>query len=287
MERDHVVYEVAAGVAEIRLSRPDVRNVLSAGPTGTRAQVLDALAEAEADPSVGAVLLTGAGPAFCAGGDLTGGKPRESALEDVRFLGEADAFHQRLRDAHLPVVAAVQGHCLGAGLLLAASCDLVVAGAAATFGLPEGRMGLVGASYLVPVIGRQWAKFLILSGESISASRAQQIGLVLTVVPDEQLVTRARQLAERIARMPREGALLNKRAVDSVADVGGDQAGRAAGLVHDAVTLSMAGHATAPDGRTFRSIIAEEGMAGLKQARTMQWSEPWLTDETSTAGPLG
>ncbi|MCU1594961.1 MAG: putative enoyl-CoA hydratase/carnitine racemase match [Frankiales bacterium] len=286
MERDHVLYEVADGVAEIRLNRPDVRNVLSAGPTGTRAQVIDALAEASDDPRVGAVLLTGAGPAFCAGGDLTGGKPRESALEDVRFLAEADAFHRGLRSAAVPVVAAVQGHCLGAGLLLAASCDLVVASTSASFGLPEGRMGLVGASYLVPVIGRQWAKFLILSGESISATRAQQIGLVLTVVPDDELAARSRDLAVRLARMPREAALLNKRAVDAVADVGGDEAGRSAGLTHDAVTLSMAGRATAPDGRTFRSIIADEGMGGLKQARSAQWTEPWLTDEPAPVGSV-
>jgi enoyl-CoA hydratase/carnithine racemase len=276
MELDHVQYDVRGGVAEIRLARPDVRNVLSAGPGGTRAQLLEALSAAEADAAVGAVLLTGAGPSFCAGGDLTGGKPRESALEDVQFLDEADAFHRRLRASSLPVVAAVQGHCLGAGLLLAASCDLVVAAAGATFGLPEGRMGLVGASYLVPVVGRQWAKFLILTGESITADHAREIGLVLAVVPDEQLAARAEDLAARLARMPRTGVLLNRRAVDAAADAAGDEAGRAAGLAHDAVTLSMAGHATAPDGRAFREIIAAEGMAGLKTARSAQYSEPWL-----------
>lgn len=276
MELDQVRYAVSDGVAELRLDRPAVRNVLSSGPDGTRAQLLTALAAAESDESVGAVLLTAEGSAFCAGGDLTGGRPRETALEDVRFLEEADAFHRAFRSASVPVVAAVQGHCLGAGLLLAASCDLVVAGEGARFGLPEGRMGLVGASYLVPVVGRQWAKFLILTGESLSAQRAQQIGLVLHVVPDADLAGRARDLAVRLARMPREGALLNKRAVDAVADVGGDAAGRAAGLTHDAVTLSMAGHATAPDGRTFRSIIAADGMAGLKAARAAQYDQPWL-----------
>ncbi|MDT7550062.1 MAG: hypothetical protein QOE84_2456 [Actinomycetota bacterium] len=278
MELDHVLYAVADGVAEIRLNRPEVRNVLSAGPTGTRAQILQALASAESDPSVGAILLTASGTAFCAGGDLTGGTPRETALEDAEFLDEADRFHRTLRGASLPVVAAVQGHCLGAGLLLAASCDLVVAGAGATFGLPEGRLGLVGASYLVPVIGRQWAKFLILSGESIGAARARDIGLVLAVVPDADLGDKTEELARRLARMPREGALLNKRAVDAVADVSGDEAGRAAGLASDAITLAMAKHATAPDGRTFRSIIASEGMKGLKAAREAQYAEPWLPD---------
>jgi enoyl-CoA hydratase/carnithine racemase len=276
MELDHVQYDVRDGVAEIRLARPEVRNVLSAGPGGTRAQLLEALATAEDDAAVGAVLLTGAGSSFCAGGDLTGGKPRESALEDVQFLDEADAFHRRLRASSLPVVAAVQGHCLGAGLLLAASCDLVIAGAGASFGLPEGRMGLVGASYLVPVVGRQWAKFLILTGESLTADQAREVGLALAVVPDDELAARAEDLAARLARMPRTGVLLNRRAVDAAADASGDEAGRAAGLAHDAVTLSMAGRATAPDGRTFRDIIAAEGMAGLKTARSAQYSEPWL-----------
>jgi enoyl-CoA hydratase/carnithine racemase len=283
MVLEHVLYQCHDGVAEIRLNRADVRNVLSSGPGGTRAQLLQSLATAEADPSVGAVLLTGAGTSFCAGGDLTGGRPRETSLEDQRFLEEADAFHRRLRQSQLPVVAAVQGHCLGAGLLLAASCDLVVAAASASFGLPEGRMGLVGASYLVPVVGRQWAKFLIMTGESISASRAQEIGLVLTVVPDAELTVRTTELARRLARMPREGLLLNRRAVDAVADTSGDEAGRAAGLVHDTVTLSMAAHATAPDGRTFRSVIAGEGMGGLKAARADQYTDPWLADEPAPA----
>jgi enoyl-CoA hydratase/carnithine racemase len=278
MKLDHVQYAVADGVAEVRLNRPEVRNVLSSGPTGTRAQILHAIARAEADPEVGAVVVTAAGSSFCAGGDLTGGTPRETALQDAEFLDEADAFHRALRSTSLPVIAAVQGHCLGAGLLLAASCDLVVSAASATFGLPEGRLGLVGASYLVPVIGRQWAKFLILTGEAVGAGKAREIGLVLTVVPDDDLAARALELARRLARMPREGLLLNKRAVDAAADLGGDEAARAAGLAHDAVTLAMAKHATAPDGRTFRSIIASEGMAGLKAAREAQYTDPWLTD---------
>jgi enoyl-CoA hydratase/carnithine racemase len=273
---DHLQLRTSDGVAEIRLSRPRVRNVLSAD---TRAQILDALTLAEDDPDVGAVLLTGAGMTFCAGGDLTGARPRVNALQDQDFLRDADAFHERIRNADLPVVAAVRGNCLGAGVLLAASCDLVVAAEGAQFGLPEGRLGLVGASYLVPVIGRQWAKFMIMTGESLSATRARDIGLVLEVVPDGELELRAGDLARRLARMPRESLLLNKRAVDTVADVSGDASGRAAGLTQDAVTLSLAGQATAPDGRTFRSILAKDGVRGLTPARNQQWVDPWLRDK--------
>ncbi|MCW2622861.1 MAG: putative enoyl-CoA hydratase/carnitine racemase match [Frankiales bacterium] len=276
MDLDHLHLRTSGGVAEIRLSRPRVRNVLSSGPHGTRAQIAYAVSLAEQDPDVGAILLTAAGGTFCAGGDLTGGKPRVTTLEDARFLEEADAFHTRLRESSLPIIAAVRGNCLGAGMLLASSCDLVVAAESASFGLPEGRLGLVGASYLVPIVGRQWAKFLIMTGESVTAERARDIGLVLEVVPDGELELRAGDLARRLSRMPKEALLLNKQAIDAVADLGGDAAGRAAGLAHDAITLSMASRATAPDGRSFREILAKEGLKGLKPAREAQWTEPWL-----------
>ena len=103
-----------------------------------------------------------------------------------------------MRDARLPVVAAVHGYCLGAALQLVASCDLVVASEDARFGLPEGRIGLVGAGPLVPIVGRQWAKFLILTGELIDAARAREIGLVFAVEPDDEQLERARDLARRL-----------------------------------------------------------------------------------------
>jgi hypothetical protein len=99
---------------------------------------------------------------------------------------------------------------------------------------------------------------------------------VLSVERDEELVVRALDLAVRIARMPREAVLLNRRAIDATADAAGETAGRAAGLARDALVTSMAPYATSPDGRTFRSIIDEEGMTGLKAARDAQFSEPWL-----------
>ena len=157
-----------------------------------------------------------------------------------------------------------------------ASCDLVVAAEGARFGYPEGRLGLVGASAIVPVVGRQWAKFLMVTGELLTARQACAIGLVLAVEPDDRLHERAHDLAARIARMPRHAVMLNRRTIDAVADAGGDAAGRVAALAHDTVTASMAGLATAPDGRTFRSILDESGVEGVKVAQRQQFSEPWL-----------
>jgi enoyl-CoA hydratase/carnithine racemase len=276
MELDEITYEVAEGVAEITLDRPNLLNAISARTGGMRDQIVWALEEAEKDPQVGCVLISGAGKAFSGGGDVTGNARRDTPLEQAAFLETAELFHRRVRDARLPVVTAVHGYCLGAALTLVASCDLVIAGESARFGLPEGRIGLIGAAPLVPIVGRQWAKFLIMSGELIDAEQARQIGLVLTVEPDDRLLDRTRDLARRLTRLPAETLLLNKRTVDAVADAAGEAAGRAAGLGFDAVTLANSPRATAPDGRTFREIIDSEGMAGLKRAREAQYRDPWL-----------
>ena len=276
MKLDEIAYQQADGVAEIVLDRPEKLNPISARAGGTRDQILHVLSEAERDDTIGAVLLRGEGRAFSAGGDLTGNAARETEAEHRAFLAHADELHQRLRDSRLPIVAAVHGVCLGGALALVASCDFVVAAEHATFGLPEGRIGLIGATPLVPIVGRQWAKFLILTGEPITAERAREIGLVLSVEPDDEFLERARELARRLARLPRQAVALNKWAVDAAADAAGDDAGRRAGLAQDAVTLTASGLATAPDGRTFREIIDTEGVDGLKRARAAQYSGSWL-----------
>jgi enoyl-CoA hydratase/carnithine racemase len=276
VELDEVRYERSGGVGVITLDRADKLNAISARPGGTRDQILWALAEAERDPDVGSVLIHGAGRGFSAGGDITGNAPRETAFEQQAFVEQAEVFQRRVRDASLPTIAAVHGVCLGAALSLVASCDLVLAAESARFGLPEGRIGLIGATPLVPIVGRQWTKFLMFTGENITATLARDIGLVLTVEPDDELLDRAQDLAGRLARLPHEALLLNKRALDAVADAAGDAAGRIAGLAADAVTLANSGRACAPDGRPFREIIATEGMDGLKAARAAQYDTPWL-----------
>jgi enoyl-CoA hydratase/carnithine racemase len=284
MELDDITCATSDGVAHIELSRPEILNPISSRPGGTRDQIEWALRAAAHDPTVGAVVLTGAGGSFSAGGDLVGNPVRESAAEHTAFVAAAEAFHRKVRDCPLPIVAAVHGHCLGAAMSLIACCDIVLAAQSATFGLPEGRLGLVGATPLVPLIGAQWAKFLILTGEVIDAERARSLGLVLTIEPDDELRTRAADLARRIARLPREAVALNKRAIDSVVDASGAAAGRAAGAAADAVTLSNSGRATAPDGRTFREIITTEGIAGIKAARAAQFDEPWLPSAPAKEG---
>ncbi len=270
--------QVGEGVAEIVMNRPGTLNAISGRSGGMRDQLLCAIGEAEEDAAIGCLVLRGAGRAFSVGGDLAGNERRERPAEDERFLRSAAEFHERVRMSSVPIIAAVHGYCLGAGLTLAASCDLIVAGESARFGYPEGRIGLAGATAVVPVVGRQWAKFLIITGELLTASQARELGLVVSIERDQELTTRARDLAARIARMPREAVLLNRRAIDATADIAGDAAARLAALAADTLTTSMATHATAPDGRTFRSIIETQGVSGLKEARDAQFTEPWLHD---------
>lgn len=276
MELDEITYQKAEGVGVITLDRPATLNAISARAGGTRDQIVWALNDAEEDPDIGCLVVRGAGRGFSSGGDLSGNARRETAFEHQAFVEAAEAFHRRLREARLPVIAGVHGVCLGAAVSLVVSCDIVIAGASARFGLPEGRLGLVGATSLVPVVGRQWAKFMMFSGEEITAAQACRIGLVLTVESDDELQDRVMDLARRLVRLPREGLVLNKRAVDAVADAAGDAAGRLAGLGADAATLANASRATAPDGRTFAEIITTEGMAGLKAARSAQYETGWL-----------
>ena len=272
----HLRYEVRAGVAYIKLDRPDKLNALGLGPGSSRAEIAAALCEADRNEQVGAVILCAEGRAFCAGGDLSGAPPTETPLDEHLFNEEILRFYSAFRAMHKPVIAAVNGLCLGAGLGMLVQCDFVIAADDARFGLIEGRIGQPGASELVPFIGPQWAKFLILTGELIDADTAKEIGLVLTIVPAAKLSERVSDLAERIARLPRDGVLLNKACIDAMTDVMGRTAGRLVGRAIDVTTKGMGRFAKAPDGRFFAEILRSDGVEGVKKARDTQFKGAWL-----------
>ncbi len=274
----HILYEDRTGVAQIILNRPDKLNALGIGPGSNREEIAQALETASADESVGCVLIRANGRAFCAGGDLTQGEAVANAPRDNQIFNEKIlAFNAAVRAVRKPVIAAVHGLCVGTGMGFVSQCDFVIAADDARFGLIEGRIGHPGASDLVPVIGAAWTKYLIFTGEMIDAFRAMQIGLVLNVEPSAQFLARATDLAERLARMPREALHLNKVCIENVLEASGRAAGRLAGRAHDAITKSMTYAAKAPDGRFFEDILKTEGVEGLKKARSLQYGEPWLS----------
>lgn len=276
MGYQHIEVSRSDGVCRVALNRPERMNALGIGPGSNRDELLQALAVADADNRVGCLVIAANGSAFCGGGDLSGNKPRETPYEDWRFHSDAEAFHAGLRRLRKPLIGAVNGLCLGAGLGLIAQCDLVVAAVDARFGLVEGRIGLSGASAIVHLVGASWAKFLMLTGEMIPASRAERIGLVFALVPPDELRARVQDLAARIARLPRESVQLNKAAIDKVVDASGLAAAREVAGAADPLITATGRTALAPDGRLFGDILRGEGVAGLKKAREQQYTTNWL-----------
>ncbi len=188
-------------VARITLNRPEVLNALNPALVTALARLL---AEAAEDPAVRVILLVGAGRAFAAGadiGDFTGASPAD-ALGLARRAG-------RLNDAVAacpkPVLAAVQGHCLGAGFELALACDLRLAAEDARFGLPEIRLGILpgggGTVRLTRLAGGAVARQMVLTGAPIPAARALELGLVAAVHPCALLAEAAMAQAQALANL--------------------------------------------------------------------------------------
>ncbi|WP_428267023.1 enoyl-CoA hydratase/isomerase family protein [Haliangium sp.] len=192
-----IAYDDEVPVARITLARPDKRNPIAPLTVGELVHALEAVRENEA---ARAVVITGSGKAFSAGGDLssiTGGVTRASI--GPRSL--VDLFPV-MHGLGKPIIAMVNGPALGGGLGLMAACDLVVASEAATFGLPEIKVGLwpmMVMAEIVRNIGRKQTLELMLTGKRVSAREAQALGLVNRVVAAEELEPETMALANEVA----------------------------------------------------------------------------------------
>jgi methylglutaconyl-CoA hydratase len=255
MTTDAVLYELRRDAAWITLNQPERRNALGAELVGDLGAHL---ATALGDPRVRVVVLTGAGPAFCAGADLkSGGLADADAAAEHPFV----TVLKTIWDSPKPVIGRINGHAFGGGIGLAAACDLTLAADSATFAFSEVRVGVIPAiiSVLcVPKLGIQNAMWLFLTGERFSAARAAQVGLVHRAVPAAEL----------------------DAAVDEVIGLvrlGGPNAVREAKqLVRRIPHLSLADGfrwTTAKSGELFRSEEAAEGMQAFVQKRKPRWAE--------------
>jgi enoyl-CoA hydratase/carnithine racemase len=208
----------AEAVARLRIVNPERRNALDH-------EILDAIAAAMPSLDRGietrCVLITGAPPVFSAGYDITT-IPEGSFERDAEAL-VAHPFHAAMEaiSSHpWPTVAAINGHCLGGGLELAVTCDLRLCAAGAKLGMPPARLGLIyghtGLRKFLDTIGLARTKELFLTGRNISASRAEQIGLVNEVVADERLESEGVKLAALIAANAPLSARGNKSAIETL-----------------------------------------------------------------------
>jgi enoyl-CoA hydratase/carnithine racemase len=200
---DSVLLKIEHRVAELTINRPAALNALNATVVALlRAQISDLAS----DPSVRAIVLAGAGDkAFVAGADITELVEASPAAAE-RLAREAKAVHDAMRDCPKPILAAVNGLCLGAGFELALACDLRIASAKARFGLPEIKLGLIpgggGTVRLARMVGASVALELAMTGEMIGAERALALGVVASVHPPEDLRAAVGAVAARLADYP-------------------------------------------------------------------------------------
>ncbi|WP_030327848.1 enoyl-CoA hydratase/isomerase family protein [Micromonospora parva] len=207
--------EVTGPVATVVIHNPARRNAMTAAMWRQLPELLDRL---EPDPDVRALVLTGAGDAFCAGADL--GDLAE--LLDAGDTSIAVAAEERLARFAKPTVAAVRGACVGGGAQLAVACDLRIAADDARFGVPPARLGLVYPApttrRLARLIGPSAAKHLLFTAELIDAERALRIGLVDEVLPADRLAARVDELTATIAQRSPVSIAAAKEIIDDRAE---------------------------------------------------------------------
>ena len=220
---DNILYEVAGGKARITLNRPERRNAMSGALIE---ELRDALWEADDDKSVHCVILRGAGSAFCAGYDLTPGQRRRPEDDVERRSGRGmdddtwgiERMQRGLRtlwEMHKPSIAQIHGHCLAGGTDLAMYCDVLIAADNANIGFPAVRsMGAPPNQLWLYHCGPQWAKRLMLTGDTVSGADAARIGLILKAVPEDLLEAEVEGLADRMAQIDPELLSANKRIVN-------------------------------------------------------------------------
>lgn len=222
-----IEYTVERGRARIVLNRPEKRNALS---PELLAEFDQALWEADNDTAVHGVVLKGAGKGFCAGYDLTP-KPPASAPsgdgpvyrqgtfgdyeDDVWRLERSQRLRMTLFDMHKPVIAQIYGFCLAGGTDLALLCDMVIAAEDTRIGFPATRdLGSPPNHMWLYHIGPQWAKRLLLTGDSITGAEAQALGLVMKALPADQVEAEVEQLLDRLALIDVALLAANKRIVN-------------------------------------------------------------------------
>lgn len=217
MNYENILFEITDGVATLTLNRPEKLNSFT---QAMHREVRAALAELKVDKTARVLVLTGAGRGFCAGQDLS-----DRAVEPGgKGVDLGDSVQQNymplvlaLRALSMPVICAVNGVAAGAGANLALACDIVLAGASASFVEVFCKLGLIpdtGGTYFLPrLIGTARAMGLAMLGEKLSAERAESWGLIWKCVPDAELMIQTQTLARHFAAAPTKGLAFTKHAL--------------------------------------------------------------------------
>lgn len=254
MDYSNLVVEVRGRVGLITFNRPKALNALN---LETLTELAAALSALDADPGIGAIVLTGSERAFAAGADIK--EMAEASMVEMIESGFIDLFNS-LRDIRKPVIAAVSGYALGGGCELALSCDMIIASETAKFGQPEITIGAMpgggGTQRLSHAVGKALAMEMILNNRTLSAPEALQYGLVNRVVPVERFLDEALALAQEIAARAPLAVRFAKAAVNSAFE-------------------SPLGEGIAAEQRAFYMLFASddrvEGMQAFVEKRLPEW----------------
>jgi enoyl-CoA hydratase len=247
---ENILVETRGRVGLVTLNRPQALNALN---KVTMEEVVAATTAMDADPAVGAVVITGSEKAFAAGADI-----KEMSSKGYMEMYAEDWFRgwESLTRLRIPVVAAVSGFALGGGCELAMMCDVIIAGDNARFGQPEINLGVIpgmgGSQRLTHAVGKAKAMDMVLTGRMMDAAEAERAGLVSRVVPAASVVEEAMKAAEVIASKSKPAAMLAKEAVNAAFELG-----LAQGVLFER--------------RVFHSLFAsedqKEGMAAFSEKR--------------------
>ncbi len=251
---EHTLFEIRSGAAWITLNRPQNRNALSAGLV---TELYDHLAAAQAEPRARSIVITGTGPAFCAGADLK--SPPGQVIEGGRSVPYTDVM-SRILESPKPVIAAVNGAAFAGGLGLVGAADIVITAADAQFSFSEVRIGVIPAVISVvclPKLGVHHGMRLFVTGARFNGEDAVRYGLAHRAVPAAQLVAAVQE------------------EVDAIALGGPNAVAEAKQLVRRVPGLSAAdGFKLTGDWsvRLFRSEEGAEGMAAFREKRKPNWT---------------
>ena len=260
-----LLYEEIGRVARLTLNRPEKLNALS---VDLHTELLQAAKQAEADPRIHAVVIRGAGRAFCAGYDITPSPERQATQatrtirSDISRMEETVGRWQMLWNLRIPTIAQVHGYCVAGGTDLALHCDMIVVAEDARIGFtPVRAMGTPPTHMWLYSVGPQWAKRLLLTGDLIDGKMARDIGWAIEAVPAATLDDTALKLATRISHIGKDLLTANKYIVNKGLELMGRSLLQQIALEHDAMAH------LAPEALEFNRIAQEQGLKAALEWR--------------------
>ncbi len=272
---EFIKYEASDGIGRVTLNRPEKLNALS---PQLQAELIECLTDADEDPDIRVITLKGAGRAFCAGYDITPPQTDEDREITEARRGNIRSDMQRLQktarlmtsifDLSKPVIAGIHGHVIAGGTDLALHCDIIIAADDANIGFPPVRsMGTPPTHMWTYMVGPQWAKWFVLTGETVSGKEANDMGLVWKSVPAEELEAAVEDLARKMAKIPWEMLAANKSIVNKALDLMGRNMMQVIAAETDAVSHQS------PIVKEFNEISSEQGLKAALEWRDRPFRE--------------